>query len=322
MNNVLIFGGVLLDRYYFIDKYPERSQDGFITGSFEKVGGCSVNMAKTIQNLGGEAYVVSLVGNDSWGNNILNYMIEQKLSIECIEQIQGETGYCLVLVEPDGERTFLTFKGCEGEFRASSVSEMITQKCIVAAVTGYYLLDSSADILIKLLRRLSKQGYIVLFDPSPLVDRIEINLLKDMLEIAHYILPNEREAGYIAGINDLSNHQAKPGDDLDAVIENWAYNLNKQGKTIIVKRGAHGGTIYRNQEISHYAAVKAKAIDTTGAGDSFTGALAFSLSKGISLEKGVNLASACAAAVTAIKGPHGDFTINDLPMDIRKEIDY
>lgn len=49
---ILIFGGLLLDRYFSIEKWPMRGQDGYFTGETSFVGGCAVNMAATIRTWG------------------------------------------------------------------------------------------------------------------------------------------------------------------------------------------------------------------------------------------------------------------------------
>ena len=60
----IIFGGLVVDKYFDIESYPDRGQDGFITGEAAFVGGCAINIAATINNLGGRAHVVSDVGSE------------------------------------------------------------------------------------------------------------------------------------------------------------------------------------------------------------------------------------------------------------------
>ena len=66
----IIFGGLVVDKYFDIEGYPDRGQDGFITSEAAYVGGCAINIAATINNLGGRAHVVSYIGNDRTGEQI------------------------------------------------------------------------------------------------------------------------------------------------------------------------------------------------------------------------------------------------------------
>ena len=284
MAEILICGGLLIDRYLQIDKYPWRGGDGYILDSFDVVGGCAVNIAKTVKNLGAKPYIVSFVGNDSHGDKIMGFMQEEQFDLDCVRRTDGNTGYCFVFLEPDGERTFLTYKGCETEYTDELIPKGAADSCTVAAVTGYYLLDSSSRILVGRLKKLKKRGVKIVFDPSPLVDKIEKSCLEDILSISDVITPNETEAEYLAG-------------------------FEKGDAAVIITRGADGGTLYEKVKTIHYKAAVVDVVDTTGAGDSFTGAIAWALAKGIPLEKGVLVAASAAGYVASIKGPHGDFDI-------------
>jgi len=307
MSEILIFGGLILDRYFLVDKLPEPSKDGFILDDFDVAGGCSINMAKTIQNLGGKSYVASYIGKDTWGKEICEYMEKQKLSLHCVKKTEGKTGYCLVFVESDGERTFLTAKGIEGCFSEELIPKEIENNCSVAVITGYYLLDEGAEELVRYLRNIKEVGYRIIFDPSPLADKIDGKILDAVLYISDLIIPNIQEAEFLAA------HQS---------VDDWALEKNRLGKTVILKKGSTGGELIQNCKKIPYYPFPVHAVDTTGAGDSFTGAIAYCMSRGIRLNKAIIIAAACASMVTTIKGPHGDFDITDLSTEAQELIRY
>ena len=137
---ILLFGGLLLDHYFSVDRWPQRGQDGYVVGQARFVGGCAANMAVTIHNLGGHPHVVSCVGGDRSGETIQRYWREHGLSQRFILETEGETGSCLVFSEPNGERTFLTRKGVELSFPADLAEAVLLCEPAWAGVTGYYLL--------------------------------------------------------------------------------------------------------------------------------------------------------------------------------------
>jgi len=275
-----------------VDKYPGRGGDGYILDSFDVVGGCAVNIAMTVKKLGGEPYIVSSVGNDRWGSRIMDYMRDKGLSLNCVNRIQGNTGYCFVFLEPDGERTFLTRKGCETEYSDELIPDETANSCSVAAVTGYYLLDASSGGLLARLNKLKDKGCKIVFDPSPLVDKIDAEYLREILALSDIIVPNGSEAAFITGFAGKETP------------EQWAFSCNERSSSVIIKQGSAGGILFENGRQARYEAANADVIDTTGAGDSFTGAIAYALGTGLSLEEGVAMAALEAGRVVSIEGPH------------------
>lgn len=300
MKKILICGGLLIDRYLSVDKYPSRGGDGYITDSFDVVGGCSVNMAKTVKNLGANPYIVSYAGNDPWGDKIIAFMESEKLPVDCVRRTDGSTGYCFVFLEPDGERTFLTYKGCETKYSDSLTAGAANVEFCACAITGYYLLDETSVGLFKRIKELKAGGCPIVFDPSPLIEKIPKNYIEDILSICDAAVPNESEAKTLAALLGYKTP------------EEWAYNLSKRGVVVIVTRGGAGGALYKDGEKTTYVAVNANVADTTGAGDSFTGAIAYALGNGVEPEKAVTLAASAAAVTASVKGPHGYFDLSCL----------
>ncbi|MCI1958894.1 MAG: carbohydrate kinase family protein [Clostridia bacterium] len=281
----IIFGGLVLDRYFDIEKYPERGQDGFINSEEEFVGGCAINMAATVNNIGGKAHIVSSVGNDKVGDTIIDYIKKHGFSEKYIKRVDKPSEYCFVFIEPDGERTFLTKKGA-GVFDKGFVTDL--DNIGAAAVTGYYLLNENADEIMNCIEKVSKKGIKILFDPSPLAGDIKKELLERMIKVSTVVTPNETEIHYFS--EDTSK---------------WIKDFINNGGTVFLKKGSKGGTVYTPESTFDYKSVKAKAVDTTGAGDSFAGALTYCMANGIDIKTASQMASVCAAKTVEIKGPHG-----------------
>ena len=220
----IVFGGLVADRYFDIEGYPDRGQDGFITGETAYVGGCAVNIAATINNLGGNAHIVSYVGNDKTGEQILRYIRHNGFAEDFIKQAEGKSGYCLVFKEPDGERTFLTKKGIEGRFDAGLLENIDSIKAPVGAVTGYYLLNENAATIMDCIEVMRVSGTKFIFDPGPLVGSIDSEILKRMLKVASVVTPNETEMQVFEEI--------QPG-----FIEGF---LKTKG-IVVLKKGSNGG---------------------------------------------------------------------------------
>lgn len=279
MMECTIFGGVILDKYLEMEKYPTRGQDEIITKDFNIAGGCCINMAATFNNLGGDAHIVSYLGSDSTGKEIIEYMDQHGFSRKYINQINGETGYCLVVLEKNGERTFMTKKGVESGFHKELLTKDLS-KIKNVMVTGYFLLSEDSEEIISCLEEISKQSEYFLFDPGPLVNLIDPKILNRVLSIANIITVNEVEV----------ESMILPEDS---------------NKIIVIKKGKAGGEVRHGSEQFSYQAKNVQAIDTTGAGDSFAAGLMFGLVSGMDVKSSISIAVESSALTVTIKGPHG-----------------
>jgi len=274
-----IFGGILLDRYLEMDAYPQRGQDGLITNEFSMAGGCTINMAATFNNLGGNAHMVSYIGTDQTGREISEYLDRHGFSGKFIKQAEGETGYSLVILEKNGERTFFTKKGVESRFDRDLLGDRAADIGSVM-VTGYYLLCDNPSGLVENLIEIRKQCGHFLFDPGPLVSEIDPVVLEKTLKMADIITVNEAEA----------ETMRMPQDD---------------SKIIIIKKGKSGGAVICGKDRFDYKAADVVPVDTTGAGDSFAAGLMFGILSGLDIRRAVGLGAESAAMTVSLKGPHG-----------------
>ncbi|MCQ1529683.1 carbohydrate kinase family protein [Lutispora saccharofermentans] len=299
--NVLIFGGIIVDSYMMVKEYPVRGQDVLINDSFERIGGCAVNVAQTLKNLGMQPYIVSAVGGDIRGDMIKSYIEDNRFDASCIKQLEGESsGYCVTILEGAGERTFLTYKGCESYFSPYMTADELMAKISYVYVTGYYLLDERySSNIIEAIGRLKDMGSKILFDPGPLAQLIEKDTLLWILSKADIITPNETEAETIKSILAL-----------DAEPENWFKSTGIE--LLVLKQGSRGVKVWSKDMSFVMPSFKVDVIDTTGAGDSFAAGLIYGLSHGLSTCEAVNVACACGAITATFKGPHGKFGIEDI----------
>lgn len=279
-----VFGGLVSDRYLEIEALPARGQDMLIQNEFAVAGGCAINMASTFNNLGGQAHIVSHIGTDDTGKHMRSYLERNGFSMRCIGEQDGETGYCLILLEPDGERTFLTKRGVESTF-----SEALIQKANDirhALITGYYLLSDEAGSIVSYLERIAENDGLILFDPGPLVGDIDAGLLRRAVALSDIVAVNEAELPFVCGLTG-ENH------------------------IVVVKRGIEGGSVSHAGRTFHYNAAHVEnVIDTTGAGDSFAAGFLYGCASGKTLPEAAELGAACAGIVVGIKGPHGHWTLD------------
>lgn len=307
-DNVLILGGIIIDNYIQVEKFPVIGQDVTITNSFERVGGCSINVAMTLKNLGISSQVVSTVGRDMRGKSIVEYLTNKNLNKCFLEIVEDyDTGYCHIVLSGEGERTFMTYKGSESVLTDEMFERILSDVSnSYIYLTGYYLSDElHREKKIELLESLKSQGCKVIFDPGSLVDEIDKENLLRLLRISDVFIPNLGEMEKISEvINSIKD------------INEWMY---QEGCSLIVlKNGGDEFKAFYDNSYHDFMPYKVKVMDTTGAGDSFAAGLIYGLINKFDKKRTIELASACGALATTVLDPHCEFTVEDVENLVNK----
>ena len=139
-NPVLMLGGLCLDRYCLLSQFPVKGQDTLIQDTFERIGGCPINAAFTLKKFGLDPILYSAVGAESI-EKVRAFFQRNALQSEGLFVIEDQkTGFCMILLDDQKERTFMTYRGCEGTFRADRVPDLAYSAC---CLTGLYLIYGS-----------------------------------------------------------------------------------------------------------------------------------------------------------------------------------
>ncbi|NTW43687.1 MAG: carbohydrate kinase family protein [Anaerolineaceae bacterium] len=166
--------------------------------------------------------------------------------------------------------------------------------------SGYYLVDGSYNENIAVfLEKAAEAGVKIVFDPGPLIGKVDKETIYRVLKIAHVLLPNETELETL--------------EKMFVERKNFKEWCLKSGITyIITKKGREGAEILGENIFFDQPAFPVSSIDSTGAGDSFAGGLMAGMLMGLDLDEAVIMAAACGAITTTLVEPHGDFNLKDI----------
>lgn len=255
-------------------------------------GGSAANSAVAYTSMGGSAFYACRVGNDDFGQFYLQGLSAANVQTSKSSTSEGETGTCVVLVTPDGERTMQTFLGITAELSAQQIDFEPLKTAKYLYIEGYLATSSTARQAVKQARKIAKangiQIAITLSDPAMVqYAREGLNeLIDDGVDI---LFCNEHEARMYTNTEQLDEALAA---------------LLTLSKTVVVTQSAKGAIIAtQNGEQLQIEAVPCAAIDTLGAGDAFAGAYLYGMSRGFDLQACGNLAAATASAVVSQYGP-------------------
>lgn len=286
----LVIGAAIIDIIMKIKRLPKSGEDILCSETVSTVGGCAYNVAGTLRGFGVDHDLFVPVGTGMYGNMIAADL--EKLGYPIlIREEESDNGYCLCLVEEDGERTFITVKGTEGCFKPSWFEQLSQDAYDSIYVAGYQVCGNSGRVIAGWMEGVKDRmkGKRVFFAPGPVITDIDRDVMERILSVEPILHLNEKEAFDYA-------RQPSVEDCL-----RYLYGLNHN--LVVVTMGASGTMYYDGSGIKTVPACKTRVKDTIGAGDSHVAAMIAGYSKGLDTEQCVRLANRVASGIVSIQGP-------------------
>ncbi|WP_099034661.1 adenosine kinase [Lacimicrobium alkaliphilum] len=267
-------------------------------------GGSAVNSMVTAAQFGSKVFCCCKVGDDELGQFYRQDLAAAGVDSRLKEQAtKGDTGRCVVMITPDTERTMCTFLGVTTDFSVAELHQQPLKKAKYLYIEGHLVYsDTAVEAILEAKRAARKAGVKVAltFSDPAVVKYARENLEKVIGDDGIDLLFCNKDE-----VIDYSDNQ-----DLDTGIE----KLKQVADLIVVTHGKHGARIYNGAE--NYLPVepcKVKAVDATGAGDTFAGAFLHGITQGLSLQQAGDLASRAASECVASFGPR-------LPFELQQDI--
>ena len=288
MSDISVLGIFVADISFSGPKIPAVGET--ILGNKYNVGpgGKGCNQAVAIARLGGKVNFISKIGKDAYGKLALETLKKNNINTENIIQDEKlQTGVAGILVDKQsGKNAINVIVGAPNSLKISEMNSQIN--LIKSSKIFLTQLEIPKDVTLYCLKTAKKNGCLTILNPAPASE-----ISKEFYSYIDYFTPNETEAEFYTGIKITNEKEAKQAADK---------LINLGIKKIIITLGEKGLFYSDGQEEIHLKASSVKAIDTTGAGDAFNGALAFSLTKGKPIKACLELANKAAGLSTTKLG--------------------
>jgi ribokinase len=275
---IAVVGSVNLDIVVGVERHPSPGETVLGGDRVDLPGGKGANQAVAAARLGREVVFVGRVGADAAGRRLRGALQEAGVDLRHLrEDAEAPSGVALIAVAPSGENTIIVSPGANGRVGPPDV-EAAAELLADAPVTLLQL-EIPEDAIAATVRA---AGGTVVLNPAPAraVDA-------DVLAGVDVLVPNRTELGLLAG-------KSAPRDASEAVAQ--ARTL-RGPRCVVVTLGAEGAVVVERDRVEAVAAPEVQAVDTTGAGDAFCGALADGLARGAELVEAARWA-VCAAAIS------------------------
>lgn len=159
-----VIGAAVIDIIADAWTLPRRGGDIELQQQSVNVGGCALNIAVALKRLGIDASNALPLGQGVWAERIRRRLAKEGLS-SVIDAVEGDNGWCLALVEPDGERTFMSFSGVENQWNADWLSQLRTPRGSLVYLSGYQLASSCGEPMIQWLETVDDVTPFIDFGP-------------------------------------------------------------------------------------------------------------------------------------------------------------
>ncbi|MGC5001662.1 ribokinase [Streptomyces sp. NBC_00353] len=292
MTAIAVLGSTNMDLVAYVARAPERGET--VTGrEFRTIpGGKGANQAIAAARAGADVLMIGAVGDDAYGVRLRAELEHAGVETDLLHTAEGPSGTAHIVVDDTGGNAIVVIPGANGTVHTLGPGEMAA---IAEADLLLLQLELPLSAVVEGARMAHAQGVRTILTPSPVQP-----LPDELFDTVDLLIPNEHEAAALSGKTEP--HAA-------------AEILLRHVPEVVITLGSKG-CLYaaRGGETVHFPAPQVTAVDTTGAGDTFVGALAVALGEGRAVPEA--LAWASTAAALCVQKPGASTS-----MPYRSEID-
>lgn len=282
---VLCFGSLNIDYTYRVPHFVQKGE----TLSSESLevfsGGKGLNQSVALAKAGVDTYHAGVIGED--GMFLVKVLQEAGVHTELIKiRSDVRTGNAIIQNDHEGDNCILLYGGANQAVTEKQVDETIEK----FEKGDFLLIQNEINELSYIVQKAHEKQMKIVLNPSPMNEKI-LNL---PLEYIDYFVLNEIETAQILG-EELK--QEYDGEELAQKLKNRFSTA-----AVLMTMGAEGSVYIDNEQTVTQEAFRVKAVDTTAAGDTFTGYFLSGLTRGIAVKNAMEEASKASAIAVTRKG--------------------
>ncbi|WP_104109864.1 ribokinase [Arthrobacter sp. N199823] len=297
---IVVAGSLNADLTIYSDRLPNPGETLHGNGFSVNPGGKSANQAVAAARLGGQVTLLGAVGEDANGEMLLASAASSGVNTEHVRRVTEPTGVAVISVDAQGENTIIISAGANATLLPTHMDPAVFAGAAVLCLC----LEVAPETVLAAAQTGHDAGATVLLNLSPYAP-----IAEELAQLVDVLLVNAHEASaFLDGF--AMPVSGAPADAWHGAIARFAARgLSK----VLVTLGADGSVVLDSTNMAHPAVLiaptKVHAVDTTGAGDAFTGAVAARLAAGDSLVDAARQASVAAALATTKRGTQAAYPL-------------
>lgn len=281
MKKIAVVGSMNMDITCKTGRFPKPGETVFGEALQYVPGGKGNNQAVAAARLGGDVTMFACVGQDLFGDRLVENLRYNCVNTSYIRKVEGEATCIAIITVSESDNTIVVVPGANNCVTIEYIRSI--QDAMLEADVILMPNEIPTETICYVSKLASGAGKTVVFNPAPFSqDALQC------MEYITYLTPNEHEAALLF-----------PGErDLNSMLE------KTQGK-LIVTLGSAGAAMWSAGEALKNPARKASVVDTTGAGDTFNGAFCYALANDYPMKKALQFANIAASLSTEVFGAQG-----------------
>lgn len=278
--HIVVVGSSNMDLVAKAPRIPVIGETLTGTDFFMVPGGKGANQAVAAAKLGADVILVAKLGNDLFASKSLENFKSVNINTTHIEQLDGvPSGIAIIAIDDNGQNSIIVVPGANGKLTPADIDK--AQSDIKSAAVVIAQLEIPIETVERAAKIANENNVPFILDPAPAKP-----LSDKLLSMVDIIKPNETEAKILTDIEVIDQPSAEKAANA---------LLAKGVKTVIITLGEKGLLLATKDGAKFIEAIAVQAVDSTAAGDAFTGALATAIAQGKTITDAVELAKAVAA---------------------------
>ncbi len=279
---VLVFGALNIDYVYEVEHFVQPGETISSGGLQLGCGGKGMNQSIAFARSGADTWHAGAVG-DHDSDMLLRGLEEAGVHTELVRKKESLSGHAIIQRTPEGENNIILFGGANQMITREDVDEALSH----FAGGDYIILQNEISEIPYIMEQAHARGMHIVLNPSPMDEKI----FKMPLEVVDYLMLNEVEGGALSGLENASHEEI-----LEKLVEKFPK------ARIILTLGKEGALYGYKEERYRQPVYPVKAVDTTAAGDTFTGYFMGAVIAGKSVQEALETASRASAIAVSRKG--------------------
>ncbi|SEI81281.1 ribokinase [Bhargavaea ginsengi] len=275
---ITVVGSINMDLVVGTERFPKQGET--VLGNLHTTipGGKGANQAVAAARLGGEVAMIGAVGTDPFGDELVTNLENEGVDVSRVKRVEGPSGIANILLS-EGDNRIIVVPGANHQLTPEDIDH--SEAAIAASDLVVLQLEIPIPSVLRTLQIARRNQVPVILNPAP-----ADGFSPEFLQYEPILTPNESEAAMMFG-------------------ENWERALEAHPNRLIVTLGQNGARYYDGDRHIRVPGIRVNAVDTTGAGDTFNGALAVALAEKMPLEDAIRFANAAASLSVEQFGAQG-----------------
>ncbi|MCS0670474.1 ribokinase [Cytobacillus firmus] len=278
MQRIAVVGSINMDYFIESEVLPKLGETVLGENFFLSIGGKGANQAVAAARLGGDVSLFGSVGDDENSDLIIKKLEKENINLVNLQSVKGLPTGAAFIELCQSENRIIVVPGANTHTNVDYVKKTATELLNYDVIV--FQLETPLDMIEYLVPLLYEQGKTIIINPAP-----ALTLSQELINKVTYVTPNEHEYKLVFNTNDSMEEL-----------------LKKYPNKLIITCGSEGVRFFDGTEIKLVPSIKVIPVDTTGAGDTFSGAFAVAIAEGNCLEDSIRFGNIAAGISVTKKG--------------------